>query len=797
MKINLTPRAEWVKEKAINLAKSCGHEILTLEHLLTAILLCEDAKTVILLNKTGLNVQELGQWMREEYFSRLEVTGAEITIVEEVEEVFKIAQDFSSECDDGWVSVDHIFIGLIQLLDKLEEVVLDKMQFDHEAFEKEVVSFFKGETFFESYGDVDKNTEVHQDGAETKVKDLSLLLKYGEDLNSKCFASGFDIKYRDREIEKIEYILNRKQKNNVLLVGDSGTGKTAIVECLAHRISNNKCSYFLEGRVVFSLNLTSLVSGSKYRGEFERKLQEVIDTSKKSNVVLFIDEVHTLTGAGESEGSLDAANILKPYLSQGEITIIGATTQQEYRRTIAKDKAFSRRFDVVTVKEPSKLETFKILQSRKKAFEDFHFVSISKQNLEDVVDFADKHVKTSHFPDKAFDLLDLACSHCKVNSIKKPVKLQKIEDKIISIATGEDKIPLNEGQKTLEKYHSEYNTWLDNMSKNKVPLLKESIIEVLAEKINIPKDRFSKSDSDKYLNLEDKINSKVFGQKEAVGKVCKSLLRYKTGLRDHSKPIGTFLFLGETGLGKTYLGKVLAKEVFISESNFVKLDMSEYSESHSVAKLIGSPPGYVGFNNGGFLIEKVIKNPFSVVLFDEIEKAHPDVQKVLLQILEDGVLTDAMGRTACFKNCIIIVTGNIASNVLSETNSLGFGGTLSSKEKKESAFSLLKKKMPLELINRFDDIIFFDPFEEKELKNIIKNELEVLSNHKEVKVKYNSSVIDFVYKNNKDNEFGARQIKRYIQKEILDPLSSFVIKNPKRKNIKADFDNSKNKLILS
>jgi len=783
--------AEEVKQSAIDIAMSCGHDVLQLEHMLTALCSCEEAKTIILLHEAGMDVKKFSDWMTESYFSDRGATDAIPEVGPMVEEVFAHAAKFAEESGEGdeWISVDHMFVGVISLSDHLEPMVLDRLDFDYKKFEEDLAKYLKGETFIEQGergGDMAKPIPSGR---------TANLQKYGTNLNDKCEGDEFDFLFRDSELAKMEFILNRKNKNNVLITGESGTGKTSIVECLAHRIANNKCSHYLANKVIFSLSLTSMVSGSKHRGDFEEKLEAIIREAKDPSVILFLDEIHTIIGAGDSEGGLDAANILKPYLSNGDITIIGSTTYSEYRGKISKDKALDRRFDIVKVKEPSESDVLGMLKSKMASFEDYHTVKIGEKNLQTIVGLSSTYMKSFRFPDKAFDLLDLACSHCKIKKVKKPKKLIEEESDLIKILLDEEADKDIQSERLLQ-YRDSYENWIKKTKKNKVSLKEEDIIEVLSQKLDIPKDKFSRDGSEKYINLASRIKKRVFGQDVAVNKICKSLIRYKSGLRDESKPIGSFLCLGSTGVGKTHLAKIIAKEAFAGNDNFIRLDMSEYSESHSVSKLVGSPPGYSGHERGGALVEKVYNNPHCVVLFDEIEKSHEDVQRVLLQILEDGKLTDSIGREACFNNCIVAITGNIASDLLVKTQALGFGGNIGEKERKDSAFTALKKKMPLELINRFDDVIFFENLKEDDFKNIITSELSILSRHKDVRISFDKSVSDFVYQENKENEFGARQIKRFIQREVLDPLSLYLLRNSKRKNIKVSFDFDKKEILM-
>lgn len=799
---SFTNRSKWLYKKAAKICSELKQKQVTAEHLIAAFFFCEESKSIRILSEIGFDYESFRTWIVEDFFQAPEDEAKKNKILtvsasKEIIAIFQTAKEFSEDCDDGWVSIDHIFIGIISNIDSIDTAVAEKMDFDYEEYEERITKYFNNETFVEE--PLEKKAEQKRNKSGKK----NILDRCCINLTSKCQDVEYRIKGRDQDLEKMQYILNRKTKNNVLIVGESGVGKTALVEYLAHSIASNSCNILLSGKQVYLLNLNSLVSGTKYRGDFERKMESVIDECKNSNIILYIDEIHTLVGAGDAEGGLDAANILKPYLSNGEITIIGSTTYEEYRKKIHKDKALSRRFDLINLKAPSAKETLNILRNKKDYFIDYHGVSIDDQILIDIIELADKYIRDTNFPDKAIDLLDLACSHCKVQKTHKPKSLLKKEAEVVDILVDmacKNKKEQTEALKKLSvsDFKQEYEKWLAKIdSPNMVGKLSMAhVIDALCHKTGIPKDKFSKKNKNKYINLEKEIKKDIVGQDEAVSKITKCLLRYKSGLRDVKKPIGSFLFLGSTGVGKTYLAKTLANKMFITEDNFVRFDMSEFSEEQSVAKLIGSSPGYVGHDRGGLLIEKVCQNPHTLILFDEIEKSHPKVQKVLLQILEEGELTDSIGRKADFNNCVIIVTGNIASSQLSQKTMLGFKPNIPSEDIKEEAFKTLKKHMALELMNRFDEIVFFNDFTEEGMKKIIKKELNSFSEVNGIKINYNASLINFIYDNNSKKEFGARQIKRIIQNEVLDPLSIFLLNNSCKKSASVYFSSKTNKVEI-
>ena len=635
------------------------------------------------------------------------------------------------------------------------------------------------------------NTAALSDVAHFKV-----LSQYASNLTQKALAGKIDpIFGREIETAQLEDILNRRKKNSAILLGEAGVGKTSIVEGLVQRIVSGNAPLFLQNKIVFSLDLNAIVAGTKYRGEFEDRLNKIIEEAKHPNVILFIDEVHTLSGAGDAEGSLDAANILKPALSSGEITVIGATTYAEYRKKLFKDKALHRRFEQVFVEEPTKEETLKILHHKKQLYEEFHYVSISDKMLSDIVDYSEEFLTNSHFPDKAIDFLDLICSHVKIKKIKKPNALQNLEKEFVK-SLSENTTPNEKQNKLFEEMKTQASKWGKAVEKKRYKITKRDLFEILSRKTDIPYSDFIQSVSQKYTSLSKNLKKVVVGQPHAIDSISRCLLRHKSGLRDTGRPIGSFMFLGPTGVGKTYISKCLASNFFKSKHNFIQLDMSEFSDSTSVSKMIGSSPGYVGFEEGGVLVEQISKHPNSVVLFDEIEKAHPQVHHLLLQILEEGHLRDSHGRDANFRNSIIIVTGNIASKILSQKHSLGFVDNIE-ETRMDDAKKHLKKILPLELINRFDEIIFFNKLSDDNLKAVVRHELQRLTQNalkNGITVNFSASLDDFILNCMTDKSFGARSIKRTVQNKVTDILSLKFIKNPKVKEYSVSVSKNRDKI---
>ena len=801
---NFTPRAKWLLERTKSLSKELGKNIAEVEHLLATFLFCEDAKTIRILQEMNFDYIELRKWLAEKFFHvDPKKSGKDVILSESINIVLESAQKFSNYCGDSWVSIDHIFIGILKNLEFIDGSVSHRLDFNFKHFEKLMVEYFKGETSI-----TPQSTDPQNEGKSDSH--FPFLEKHCKNLINSCYSDDYKLLGREDEIDKIQSILNRKNKNNVIIVGDPGVGKTSIIEYLAYKISNDQASHFLSNKTIYSLNLNNLISGTTYRGQFESKLESLIQEAKDANIILFIDEIHMMVGAGESQnGSNDFSNIIKPYLSNGELTIIGSTTFEEYRDKINKDKALNRRFDLVYINEPTKPDTLEILKLKKESFEKFHNVSISDEVLNSILDLSDRFIKNNCFPDKAIDLLDLTCSTSKTRKVKKPNSLlqkeKKLTDSLKSSQENDlDFKNLNDDQAQLFiDYKDSYLSWMSNIPKKKYSINIDDIRFTLSKKLGISKDKFQNEGFSKYINLNKKLCHDVFGQDEAVNKIIKCLFRYKSGLKEDYRPIGSFLFLGPTGVGKTYIAKKLASEFFASTNTFLKFDMSEFSEEHSISKLIGSSPGYVGFENGGLLIEKVSQNPHCLILFDEIEKAHPKVRQVLLQILDDGCLTDAIGRKADFTDSIIIVTGNIGSSALTTSKSIGFGSDIKEDQKKNDAFLSLKKELPPELINRFDEIVFFNSLSESDFRNIIKNELSKFNHanngygEASSKVSYSPSVINYILQESKLKEFGAREIKRTISNKILNLLAEYIVNNPYKDAYKVSFNKKSNEIFIS
>lgn len=625
---------------------------------------------------------------------------------------------------------------------------------------------------------------------------IPTLEKYGRDLTAEAKANKLDpVVGRENEIGRIIQILSRRTKNNPCLIGEPGVGKTAIVEAIAWRICEGTVPKTMAGKRIFSLDLSGAVAGSKYRGEFEERLKNIIDEVQNSgNIILFIDEIHTIVGAGGAEGSMDAANILKPSLTKGNLQVIGATTISEFRKYFEKDAALERRFQPVTVEEPTEEQAVEILKGLKSAYEDFHNVTISDEAIRAAVKLSSRYINDRNLPDKAIDLIDEACSKMRIREVPKP---KSVKDKEIDIAELNLELEMcvrhadfksaTEIKKQLDKAQNKLNKaiakWEGTEEEFRPIITENSIEEVVAMWTGIPVTRLEKNEQKRLLDLEKVLHKRMIGQEEAVSAVAKAVRRGRVGLKNPNRPIGSFLFLGPTGVGKTELSKTLAEAVFGTEDSIIRVDMSEYMEKHSVSKLIGSPPGYVGFEDGGQLSDKVRQNPYSVVLFDEIEKAHPDVFNVLLQVLDDGHITDSKGRKVSFKNTIIIMTSNAGANRIVDPKHLGFsqGDTEKADYEKMKANVMEEVKLMFrpEFLNRIDDIIVFHTLSESEVKSIVslmlKNLAKQVKEQMDIALSFTSSLKTYLAKESYDKKFGARPLRRMIQNKVEDMLAEEVL----------------------
>lgn len=620
--------------------------------------------------------------------------------------------------------------------------------------------------------------------------------KYGENLNEKALTKIDGVIGRDKEIERIIQVLTRRTKNNPILIGEAGVGKTAIVEGLAKKIVLDEVPDIIKGKKIISLDMGQMVAGTKYRGDFEKRISDTLkEVQEQDDVILFIDEIHTIVGAGSSEGSLDASNIMKPYLTKGDLKVIGATTVNEYRQIIERESALERRLQPIEVEEPTVDETIEIIKGIRKYYEKFHKIEISDEVIEEAVKLSDRYITDRFLPDKAIDVIDEASSNLKVDYFKIPQelldltdefnKLNKQKEEAINTQNFEKAAFLRDKLNAIENKIFEFNQKEEDSEKIEYiqKITVEKVREIISDWAKVPVTSLTKEENEKYRDLDKNLKEVVIGQDEAIDKVSKSIKRARVGLKKADSPIGTFIFVGPTGVGKTYLAKQIAENIFDSESSLIRIDMSEYMEKHSVSKLIGSPPGYVGYDEGGQLTERVRTNPYSVILFDEIEKAHPDVFNMLLQILDEGRLTDSQGREVDFTNTVIILTSNAGASQLSKKNSIGFGSKESQSQKdyeniKSVVNEALKNLFKPEFLNRIDDIIVFNRLSKENIQEIVKLKLEDLVERLEemgYQAKFTDKVIEKIAKVGFDDTYGARPLERAIKTEIEDLIAEKIL----------------------
>ena len=727
-----------------------------------------------------------------------------------IENAFLEARKLGSE----FIGTEHLLIGIMREGDSVAVRIMMDLNVNPQKLYNEIVKVINED---ENAGVSDKQPKGKARGSYNQTPTLN---QYGTDLTKKATEGKLDpVIGRKDEIQRVIQILSRRTKNNPCLIGEPGVGKTAVAEGLAERIIAEDVPEMLKNKRVVSLDIASMVAGAKYRGDFEERIKKCLEEVKKAgDVILFIDEVHTIVGAGSAEGAVDAANILKPLLARGEVQVIGATTLNEYRKYIEKDSALERRFSPVTVGEPTNEETIEILKGIRDRYEAHHNVKITDEAIKAAVELSTRYINDRFLPDKAIDLVDEAASRVKMRTYTQPDTLKKLEEEISAMnKEKDDAIKVQDFEKAAglrdkinvekEKLQKEKEKWESKNTKSITTLTEEDIAEVVASWTGVPVKKLTQTENEKLRNLEQTLHQRVIGQNEAVDAVAKAIRRGRVGLKDPNRPIGSFLFLGPTGVGKTELSKALAESLFGNEDAMIRIDMSEYMEGHSVSKLIGSPPGYVGFDEGGQLTEKIRRKPYSVILFDEIEKAHPDVMNMLLQILDDGRLTDAQGRTVNFKNTVIIMTSNIGARLITDKTTLGF----SAKDKKEESqkeyetikkdvMGELKKQFRPEFINRIDEIIVFHKLNEEDIKQIIDimlNQVTKRMAEKSYKFEIDNSVKELIAKKGVDTDYGARPLKRAIQNILEDKIAEEILNGNIKPNKKAVIKAEDDKIVIN
>ncbi|WP_195940867.1 ATP-dependent Clp protease ATP-binding subunit [Romboutsia sp. 1001713B170131_170501_G6] len=788
-----TQRAKRSIDIGIESAQRLGHKVVGSEHILFGLIKEKGGIAGKVLIQLGLTDSIIKSNIIEIKGNANEPV-EDVTLSPRSKQILELSGMFANKLRTNYIGTEHILLAIVQEGNGTAMKILNLEGIDESAIVQLIIDMMGLEEYSIQQEKEEKYTvKVHEES-------LKLLDKYGKNLVKLASQGKLDpVVGREIEIERVIQILSRRTKNNPVVIGDPGVGKTSIIEGLAINIAEGNVPETLKNKSLYTLNMGSMLAGAKYRGEFEDRIKQVIDeVIKNGNVILFIDEIHTIIGAGATgESTIDASNILKPVLSRGELQIIGATTIDEYRKHIEKDSALERRFQPVALKEPSREESIKILEGIRDKYEDFHKVKISNESLVAAVDLSIRYITDRFLPDKAIDLIDEAASRVRLKIGKSSVKILGLEEEIESIDKEKEKAAMYQDfekiekikkqQENLKKELKEVNQQWNTMGKYTEVVKPEDIAEVVELWTSIPVNKIVESESSKLLRLEKILHERVVGQEQAVKSISRAIRRSRAGLKDPNRPIGSFLFLGPTGVGKTELSKALAEVQFGDENKIIRLDMSEYMEKHAVSRLIGSPPGYVGYEEGGQLTEKVRRNPYSVILLDEIEKAHIDVFNILLQILDDGRLTDSKGRTVDFKNTIIIMTSNVGATKISSQKILGFTTNINKEEKaksdyenmKECIMEEVKQKFRPEFLNRIDDIIVFHSLTEEDLDEIVKLMMKELASRLQamnINLNMTEESIRFISKVGLDLQYGARPLKRAIQKEIENPLSEVILK---------------------
>ena len=762
-------------------AAKLGSDYIGTEHLLIGIAHEGDSAGGKILNSLGITVGTLEELLSGSRNTSL-FRRSELYVAPRTKRVLEMAVEEANELGNSYVGTEHLLLAILHEGGGLAVRILEQLGVTEDKLQK-------------AFEDVlsEDNSKSDQSASLGDLSDFAI------DLNERAKQGKIDpVIGREEEINRVIQILSRRSKNNPVLIGEPGVGKTAIAEGLAQRIVNNDVPEILKNCHIISLNMSAVVAGTKYRGEFEERLKKVLDTVKQhSDWILFIDELHTLVGAGSSEGSMDAANIMKPALARGELHCIGATTLKEYKKYIEKDAALERRFQPVKVGEPNPADTLRILEGLRDRYEAFHKAKITDEALKAAVELSGRYITDRFQPDKSIDVIDEAAAKVRMEASSAPeglknkeaqlASLQKEKEAAISTQDYERAAIYRDQSKKLEADIEQLKKEWKGADHDHLTVTEEDVAEVVSKWTGVPLQNLKKSDSERLLHLEDELHKRVIGQDDAVHAVATAIRRARAGMKDPKRPIGSFLFLGSTGVGKTELARALAETMFGSEKNMIRFDMSEYMEKHEVSRLVGAPPGYVGYEEGGQLTDAVRKNPYSVILFDEVEKAHMDFFNILLQVLDDGRLTDGQGRTVDFTNCVIIMTSNLGSNYLKgHVKKPGFSSDSDDKKDedfesiKETILAEVKRTFRPEFINRIDEIIVFHPLTEENLSaivNLLLKDVEKKLEHFNVSLEISDSAKTLLIKDGTDIEYGARPLKRVIQKEIEDPVANLILED--------------------
>lgn len=806
---NLTPKAQQVLILAKQFVLKQQQSYIGTDHLLLGLLEIKQGIAARVLQKMGLDVDTVHDALAQHIISKhYEVEGfvaknqenfTDIPMTPRARQVFSLAEQKSKEMKHRYIGTEHLLLGLLEEGQGLGARLLRTLDIDLDECRQKILCELTPSNDDED-GD-DESNEFDEDNEDEEgenfeditLERVSVLKNFGQNLNLKAQKGELDpVIGRDKEIDRLIQILCRRTKNNPVLIGEAGVGKTAVVEGLAQRIVNMQVPEFLMNKEIFNLDLALLLSGTKYRGQFEERLKRLMEEVQSSNVILFLDELHTIVGAGSAEGSMDASNILKPALARGKIQCIGATTLNEYRLYIEKDMALNRRFQSILIDPSSAEDTLKILHGLKGRYEAFHNVHYPEAILDQSVALTQRYITNRFFPDKAIDLIDEAGSRTKIlSTAKKPctesldraiqaVHLKKMD--AINVQNFEEAARWRDEEHALKAEKNEVlESWKKQIHKKPISVREETLQKIVFDWTGIPLNHMGTKEAQHYLNLEKILSQSVIGQGEAIHTIAQTLKRSRADLRDPNRPMGSFLFLGPTGVGKTYLVKILAEQIFGSRDAIIQIDMSEYMEKHTVSRLVGAPPGYIGHEDGGQLTEAVRRKPYSIVLLDEVEKAHPDVLQILLQVLEEGHLTDSLGRKVDFKNTIVVMTSNVGAQILQREAGLGFGmatASLAFEQMKSNVQEAMKKAFQPEFLNRIGDIVIFQPLTQKDMQSILDIELNHVQKRlsaKNIVFTLDSRAKQFLLKKGFDTKMGARPLKRAIEHYVEDILADGIL----------------------
>ena len=797
---NFTPRAQQVLALARKEADRFHHNYVGTEHLLLGLINLGQGVAVNVLQKMGLDLDTVRQAVDEQVGLGPEAKpSGNVPYTPRVKKVLALAGKEAKSLNHSYVGTEHILLGLLREGEGVAARVLKSLDIDVERCRNEILSELDPNF---SSSEESEASVVGSGASEDKSKDQKTpaLKAFGRDLTEIAKKGEMDpVVGRENEIRRVTQVLCRRTKNNPVLIGEAGVGKTAIVEGLAQQIASGMVPENLLDKKVVTLDLALMVAGTKYRGQFEERIKAVMDELRKAkNIIIFIDELHTIVGAGAAEGAMDASNIFKPALSRGELQCIGATTLAEYRKYIEKDSALDRRFQSVKVEAPSVEDTILILKGIRPKYEEHHNVNFTDKSLIAAAKLTDRYVTGRFLPDKAIDAIDEAGARSRMESLKRPPEIEKLSDEIkeicatkesaISDQNFEDAAEARDKEKKLRaKRERVLESWKKSRDEKRASVGEDDMLQVIADWTGIPLNRMEAKESKKLLKLESELRKLIVGQDFATEVVSKALRRSRADLKDPKRPIGSFMFLGPTGVGKTHLAKVLAERIFGDQESLIQIDMSEYMEKHAVSRMIGSPPGYVGHEEGGQLTEAIRRKPYSVILFDEIEKAHPDVAQILLQILEDGRLTDSLGRKVDFRNTILIMTSNVGAHILQRSSSLGFsaGNADDFDKTKDKIMDEAKKTFKPEFLNRLTEIVIFRPLVKESMRAIVDLELKKVTDRlkeKKLKLKISDEVKEFLIEKGYDTKLGARPLRRAVEKYLEDSLAEEVLSGSLRKN---------------